>query len=207
MRQLVAGYPAPPGVDVLVWDDRSRSLTARVGFLVTAGCLGFALVFVLLSLVFDFRISLWVAVGVPTSFLGAMLFFPAVDMTVNIVSIFALLLVIGIVVDDAVVVGESIATHQGQGLVGPAAAVAGARAVLGPVVLGVVTTMIAFVPLLFTYGAIGQMMNLLPVVVFLVLAVSLVRGVPDPAFTPVARQPVEPLAADAHPGEIACLAR
>ncbi|MYD96805.1 MAG: efflux RND transporter permease subunit [Gammaproteobacteria bacterium] len=176
VRQLVAGYPAPPGVDVLVWDDRSRTLTARVGFLVTAGFLGFALVFVLLSLVFDFRVSLWVAVGVPTSFLGAMLFFPAADMTVNIVSIFALLLVIGIVVDDAVVVGESIATHQGQGQVGPAAAVSGARAVLGPVVLGVVTTMIAFVPLLFTYGAIGQMMNLLPVVVFLVLAVSLVEA-------------------------------
>lgn len=176
VRQLLTGYRAPPGVDVLVWDDRSRTLTARVGFLVSAGFLGFALVFVFLSLVFDFRISLWVAVGVPTSFLGAMLFFPAADMTINIVSIFALLLVIGIVVDDAVVVGESIATHQAQGEVGPAAAVSGARAVLGPVALGVVTTMIAFVPLLFTYGAIGQMMNLLPVVVFLVLAVSLIEA-------------------------------
>jgi len=176
VKRMIAGYDAPAGADVLVWDDRTRTLGARLGWLVSGGLLGFALVFVLLSLVFDFRIAVWVAVGVPTSFLGACLFFPAFDMSINIMTIFGLILVIGIVVDDAVVVGESIASEHENGVGGVRAAIAGARSVLAPVVVGVLTTMVAFAPLLFTYGGVGQLMNILPVVVFLVLSVSLIEA-------------------------------
>ena len=173
---MLADYVAPPGTDVFVWDDRHRHTSTRVDTLLASGFLGFSLVFVFLALVFDFRIALWVAVGVPTSFLGACLLFPAFDVAIDAVSIFALIIVIGIVVDDAVVVGESIATHQELGERDAAAAVAGARAVLAPVVVGVLTTMIAFAPLLFTYGTVGQLLNTVPVVVALVLAVSLAEA-------------------------------
>ena len=173
---MLEEYVAPPGTDVSVWDDRHRPVSARVDALLASGFLGFSLVFVLLALVFDFRIALWVAVGVPTSFLGACLLFPAFDITINAVSIFALLIVIGIVVDDAVVVGESIATRQELGALDAAASTAGARAVLAPVVVGVLTTVIAFLPLLFTFGAVGQMLSTVPVVVALVLGVSLAEA-------------------------------
>ena len=173
---MLEEYVAPPGTNVSVWDDRHRPVSARVDALLASGVLGVSLVFVLLALVFDFRIALWVAVGVPTSFLGACLVFPAFDITINAVSIFALLIVIGIVVDDAVVVGESIATHQELGDLDAAAAAAGARAVLAPVVVGVLTTMIAFAPLLLTFGSVGQMLNTVPVVVALVLTVSLAEA-------------------------------
>lgn len=176
VKAFLANYDAPPGVDVFIWDDATRNLTGRIGMLLASGFMGFALVFVFLALVFDFRVALWVAVGVPTSFLGACLLFPAFDLSINIATIFGLIIVIGIVVDDAVVVGESIATERELGKRGPWAAVAGARSVLGPVVVGVVTTMVAFVPLLFTYGTLGQLLNIVPVVVALVLLVSLAEA-------------------------------
>ena len=176
VKEFLAGYRAPPGVDVFVWDDNTRNLTGRINVLLASGFMGFALVFVFLALVFDFRVATWVAVGVPTSFLGACLLFPAFGVTISLVSISALILVIGIVVDDAIVVGESIANEHERGGRGAAAAIAGARAVLPPVVVGVATTVLAFAPLLFTTGGIGQQMQVLPVVVGLVLAFSLAEA-------------------------------
>lgn len=176
VKEFLATYEAPQGVEVFVWDDRTRNLTGRINILLASGFMGFALVFVFLALVFDFRIALWVAVGVPTSFLGACLLFPAFDVTINMASVGALIIVIGIVVDDAIVVGESIANEQEMGSLGAAAALGGARSVLSPVVVGVATTMIAFIPLLFTPGTIGQLLNVVPVVVGLVLAVSLAEA-------------------------------
>ena len=175
-RELIGSYQPPAGTSVFVWDDRTLLTGAQFRTVIGAGLLGFALVFLLLSMVFDFRVSLWVAIGVPTSILGALLFFPIFGLTLNVVTFFALLIVVGIVVDDAVVVGESIATQRENGLQGPQAAIAGARAVVGPVTVGVLTTMIAFVPLGFTYGVVGQFLNTMPVIVFLVLSVSLMEA-------------------------------
>ena len=177
-RELIGSgsYQPPEGTSVFVWDDRTLLIGAQFQTVIGAGLLGFALVFLLLSMVFDFRVSLWVAIGVPTSILGALLFFPIFGLTLNLVTFFALLIVVGIVVDDAVVVGESIATQRENGVQGSQAAIAGARAVVGPVTVGVLTTMIAFVPLGFTYGVVGQFLNTMPVIVFLVLSVSLMEA-------------------------------
>ena len=175
-RTLVDNYEPPAGTSVFVWDDSTQLTGVQFRTMIGAGLLGFALVFLFLSLVFDFRIAVWVAIGVPTSMLGALLFFPAFGLTLNLITLFTLLLAVGIVVDDAVVVGESIATQRENGLQGSQAAIAGARAVVAPVTVGVLTTMIAFVPLAFTYGGAGQLLNTMPLIIFLVLSVSLIEA-------------------------------
>ena len=173
---MFAEYTPPPGAEVSVWEDSSRQATSRLNAVLSTGALGLVLVFVLLALVFDFRLAMWVAVGLPVSFLGAIVLFPAFDLTFNFVTIYGLIMMIGIVVDDAVVVGESVATERERGLAGPEAAVVGARRVFWPVAVGVATTFLAFAPLLFTYGQVGQVLKALPIVAGLVLAVSLIEA-------------------------------
>ena len=175
-RNLIENYEPPAGTSVFVWDDNTALTGVQFRTVIGAGLLGFALVFLFLSLVFDFRIAVWVAIGVPTSMLGALLFFPAFGLTLNVVTLFTLLLAVGIVVDDAVVVGESIATQRENGLRGSRAAIAGANAVVAPVTVGVLTTMIAFVPLAFTFGPTGQLLNTMPLIIVLVLSVSLIEA-------------------------------
>ena len=176
VRAMLADYEAPPGTEVSVWTDYSDDAARRLNLVRNTAILALALVFVVLVLVFDFRLAMWVAIGLPVAFLGALALFPAFDLTFNAAAVYALVIMIGIVVDDAVVVGESIAAHREQGLGGAEAAVVGARRVFWPVAVGVATTFLAFVPLLFVYGAIGQALSVLPVVVGLVLAVSLIEA-------------------------------
>ena len=176
VRTMLADYAPPPGAEVTIWEDSSRRASARMDLVTGTGALGLVLVFLVLALVFDFRFATWVAVGLPVSFLGAALLFPAFDLTFNLATVFAMIMMIGIVVDDAVVVGESVATERERGLVGAAAAVAGAQRVFWPVVVGVATTLLAFSPLLFTYGVLGQFLSVFPIVAFLVLGVSLLEA-------------------------------
>jgi len=176
VRAMLAGYAPPPGAQVSVWQDSSVRATARMDMITGTGALGLVLVFLVLALVFDFRLATWVAVGLPVSFLGAIVLFPAFDLTFNLATIFAMITMIGIVVDDAVVVGESIATQRERGLVGADAAVAGAQRVFWPVAVGVATTLLAFAPLLFTYGVLGQFLSVFPIVAILVLGVSLLEA-------------------------------
>ena len=176
VRAMLAGYTPPPGAEVTLWQDSSRRASVRLDIVVGTAALGLVLVFVVLALVFDFRLATWVAVGLPVSFLGALLLFPAFDLTFNLATFYAMIMMIGIVVDDAVVVGESVATERERGLVGAVAAVAGARRVFWPVAVGVATTLLAFMPLLFTYGVLGQFLSVFPIVAGLVLAVSLAEA-------------------------------
>lgn len=176
VRETIAAYEAPHGTEIFVWNDNTELVWSRVTTLMATGFLGFALVFILLALVLDFRVALWVAVGVPTSFVGALLLFPMLDLSINVMSILALAIVIGIVVDDAVIVGESIASRHEAGERGRAAAIAGVKAVQTPVVAGVLTTAVAFFPLLFISDLIGQIVRIVPLVVWLVLTVSLIEA-------------------------------
>ena len=99
VRRMLADYEAPRSADMFVWEDKTEYVWSRVGTLLVAGFMGFALVFILLALALDFRVALWVAVGVPTSFLGALLLFPAFDIGISLATIFPLVIMIGIVVD------------------------------------------------------------------------------------------------------------
>ena len=173
---MLADYAAPPGTDVSIWHDYSRQAATRLNLVRNTGILALALVFVVLVLAFDFRLATWVAVGLPVSFLGALALFPFFDLTINFATLYAMVIMLGILVDDAIVVGESIASQREQGLEGMEAAVVGARQVFWPVVVGVATTFLAFVPLLFAYGMIGQFLGVFPIVIGLVLAVSLIEA-------------------------------
>ena len=176
IKMFLTDYTPPQGVDVSVWDDQTEILEDRVGLLLRNGLLGFALVFLFLVIMLDLRLALWVAMGVPISFLGAFLFFDAFDVNINMISLFALIIVLGIVVDDAVVVGENIIAEQEQGKRGMEAAMDGVKGVFGPVMVGVLTTMAAFAPLLFVTGTFGQILGSVPVVVILVLGMSLIEA-------------------------------
>ena len=175
IKQMLASYQPQPGIDVEVWDDGTEALEGRLNLLLRNGVLGFALVFLFLVVMLDLRLAMWVAMGVPISFLGAFLFFDFFDVNLNMVSLFALIIVLGIVVDDAVVVGENIVAEQEGGLGGVAGAIAGCLGVRAPVTVGVLTTMAAFAPLLFVTGTFGQILGVVPVVVIAVLAMSLVE--------------------------------
>ena len=177
VKTWLADFEPPTGIDVTVWEDQTEILADRLSLLLRNGTLGFALVFLFLVLMLDLRLAFWVAMGVPISFMGAFLLFEYVGVNINMVSLFALIIVIGIVVDDAVVVGENIATEREAGEnLGPEAAIAGVRGVFSPVFIGVLTTMAAFAPLLLITGTFGQILGQVPVVVIAVLGMSLIEA-------------------------------
>ena len=171
-----AEFELPQGMKLIVWDDSSEAVVKPLNAIIGTAMVGLALVFLFLVGVFDLRFTIWVTLGIPVSFLGAFVLFDSFGVNFNASTLLALFVVIGIVVDDAVVVGESIVTMREQRGPGIAAAVSGARDVRDPVLVGVLTTMIAFAPLLFLPGLLGQVMGDFPIVVILVLAVSLVEA-------------------------------
>ena len=176
VKELLTNFTPLAGVGVEIWSDQSQVLIDRLSLLVRNGLLGFALVFLFLVVMLDLRLAIWVAMGVPISFLGAFLFFDFLSVNINMVSLFGLIIVLGIVVDDAVVVGENIIAEQEDGHTGFEAAVLGVRGVISPVMIGVLTTMAAFAPLLFVTGTFGQILGVVPVIVITVLAMSLIEA-------------------------------
>ena len=176
VRQFIASYAAPPGTSVSLWHDETTFIVDRISTVTANGVIGVVLVFLVLLLIFDLRIALWIAMGIPISFLGSLVFFDATGMSVNVLTMFAFFVVTGIVVDDAVVVGESIARQRELGLSGAAASIAGVRAVAGPVTAGALTTAVMFFALYPLDDAWGQLVAVMPVVIGLVLAVSLIEA-------------------------------
>ena len=176
VRQLVASYAPAQGTEVSVWHDESIFIADRISVVGSNAVIGVVLVFLTLLVIFDLRIALWIAVGIPVSFLGALVFFDVAGMTVNMLTMFSFFVVTGIVVDDAVVVGESIARQRDNGVRGAAASIAGVRAVAGPVAVGALTTAVMFFALYPLDDAWGQLVAVMPVVIALVLAVSLVEA-------------------------------
>ena len=176
VKSFLDGYAPPSGADIALWDDETRIIDFRLSRMARNGLFGAVLVFVALLLIFDLRMSLWVAVGIPVSFVGSFLLFDAFGLTLNVLTVFAFFVVTGIVVDDAIVVGEAIAKQRERGHRGAAASIAGVRSVGGPVVVGGLTTMVAFAALLPLEGALGQMFRVVPIAVILVLLFSLVEA-------------------------------
>jgi multidrug efflux pump subunit AcrB len=166
----------PDGIELTVWNDASRILRGRRDLLVRNGLSGLALVFISLALFLRFRLAFWVALGLFISFMGTFWIMPWLDVSISVISLFAFILVLGIVVDDAIVVGENIYTHQhraGKGLEG---AVGGAREVSLPVVFAVLTTVAAFLPMLNIAGATGKVMRVIPLIVIPCLIFSLIES-------------------------------
>lgn len=190
----------PDGADVAMLYDGTDMLRARIDLLVKNGIIGLALVFFLLWMFLDLRLSFWAGMGIPISIAGALGIMWAIGATINMISLFGLIMVLGVVVDDAIVVGESIYVHRKAGKGPLAAAVEGVSEVGMPVVAAVLTTIVAFIPLGFVGGIMGKFIAILPVVVIACLATSLLEclfllpahlsHLPDPAATKRSKNPI-----------------
>ena len=166
----------PAGVSMVIWQDQAEVLNDRLALMLRNGVTGFALVFIVLALFLELRLAFWVSLGIPISFLGAIALMPGFDVTVNVISLFAFILVLGIVVDDAIIVGENIFRHQenhGDGLRG---SIEGAREIAKPVVFAVLTTVAAFMPLMFVPGMMGKIFRVIPLIVVPCLLFSLLES-------------------------------
>jgi multidrug efflux pump subunit AcrB len=167
----------PPGVHMTTWRDESVILRGRIDLLLTNAAHGLVLVFVILALFLQLRVAIWVALGIPIAFLGAVALMPTFDVSINMISLFAFLLVLGIVVDDAIVVGENVVEHRQKGASPMLAALRGGREVRTPVFASVLTTVAAFLPMVFAVpGADAQVWRVIPLIVIPVLLVSLVES-------------------------------
>lgn len=166
----------PPGIGFAVSRDRSKIYESRLDLLLKNAALGLLLVLVLLGLFLQLRLALWVVLGIPTAFLGALVFLPALGVTINIISLFAFILALGIVVDDAIVVGENVHEYRARGLPYLQAAVRGAREISLPVSFSILTNIVAFLPFLFMPGNFGKVWYCIPLVVSVVFTISWVES-------------------------------
>ena len=172
--RTVATVPAE--VSLTVWQNEAQILNGRLALMARSGIAGFTLVFLMLALFFELRLAFWISLGIPIAFLGALMLIPSLDVTINVVSTFAFILVLGIVVDDAIIIGENIFRHQerhGEGLRG---SIEGAQEIVTPVTFAVLTTVVAFMPLMFLGGMMGNMFIVMPLVVIPCLLFSLVES-------------------------------
>ncbi len=165
----------PEGVHISTFFDMTDLIESRIRLLTRNGIIGLSLVFLLLWLFLDLRLSFWVAMGIPISLAGAMAIMWAGGATINMISLFALIMVLGIIVDDAIVVGEAIYVHRKRGEGQIRAAVAGVTEVGMPVIAAVTTTIVAFLPLGFSGGVMGKFIAIVPVAVISALSISLIE--------------------------------
>lgn len=166
----------PPGVFLEVWNDDSEILSDRLRLMMKNGALGLLLVLVALTLFLELGLALWVAAGIALSFIGTLGVMMVLGVSINTMSLFGFILAVGIVVDDAIVVGENIYSERERGVPGLLAAVRGAQRITGPVIFAILTTLTAFSPLLFVPGAIGKILGAIPIIVISVLILSLIES-------------------------------
>ena len=166
----------PPGIGLAIWDDRSEVYRDRVNLLVKNAFLGLVLVLLLLGIFLDPKLAFWTTLGIPISILGSFLFLPLTGASINMLTLFAFIITLGIVVDDAVVVGENVYEKRERGLPFLQAATEGAKDIAGPVIFAVLTNIVAFLPLAFVPGTFGKLFGQFPAVVVAVFVVSLVES-------------------------------
>lgn len=166
----------PQGVEMTTWRDRSRIVKKRLQTLTNNAIQGGVLVLLLLTLFLRPSIAFWVFIGVPVSFMGAFVAMPFFDISLNVFSLFAFLLVLGIVVDDAIVTGENVYTHLRHAENGLQAAIRGTQEVAIPVTFGILTTIAAFLPLAFIEGRRGLLFAQIPIVVIPIFMFSLIES-------------------------------
>ena len=171
-----AATPFSHGFDAELHTDLARFVRGRLDLMLRNGRAGLLLVVICLNLFLNWRVAMWTAIGLPVSFLGTFIVMYVLGATINLLSMFALIIVLGIIVDDAIIIGENIFRKVEEGVPPKEAAITGAEEVFWPVTVAVLTTISAFAPLLFIKGTIGDFMKELPIVVLAALSVSLVEA-------------------------------
>ena len=166
----------PEGLDLTVWTDASLELEERMDVLNTTALGGLALVLIVLALFLRFRLAMWVAAGIPIALLGTIAVFPYVDIMLSTMTVVAFILVLGVLVDDAIVVGERVYSHEQSGKSAVNAAIDGTREVSMPVIFGVLTTMAAFLPIVIVPGSMTEFFGVIGHIVMLALVFSIIES-------------------------------
>ncbi|WP_417851348.1 efflux RND transporter permease subunit [Thalassoglobus sp.] len=166
----------PPGVKWRIDNNNAEEFRRRLSLVIENAVLAVVIVLVILSLFLEFRLAFWVMMGMAVSFIGGVLLLPLVGLSINMISLFGFLVVLGIVVDDAVVVGENVYEERLKQKSDLSAAIDGTKDVAGPVLFSILTNIVAFIPLLFIPGETGKFWRPLPAVVIVVLALSLIES-------------------------------
>lgn len=166
----------PEGIELFVWDDESISIRGRLNTLVQSLVQGGILVMLLLGLFLRPALAFWIVIGIPVGFSGGVMMMPVLGVTANVMSLFGFIIVVGIVVDDAIVTGENIYQKLKSGMPSLEAAVEGTHEVTTPVTFGALTTIVAFLPLMFFDGSWGDFASQVPPVVAPVLLFSLIES-------------------------------
>lgn len=166
----------PPGISLDYWRDRSRIVKLRLNTLLNNAIQGGILIFLVLALFLRFSIAIWVCIGIPISFMGALAMMPILGVTINLVSLFAFILVLGMVVDDAIITGENIYSHLKKHGETVDSVIRGAQEVAVPVTFGLLTTVAAFMPLLFMEGRRGPIFAQIPLIIIPVLCFSWIES-------------------------------
>ncbi len=162
----------PPAVSWAISGDRSEIYQQRLELLLKNAFFGLTLVLVLLGIFLELKLAFWVTMGIPISFLGGLLFLPFFDVSINMISMFAFIIALGIVVDDAIIAGENIYEYRQQGLNRVDAAIQGAKDVATPIAFSILTNIVAFFPLALVPGVMGKVWRVIPVVVIVVFLIS-----------------------------------
>ena len=152
----------PEGIEMAAWFDTSEFYSGRVDLLKRNALIGLCLVFIVLSLFLEIKLAFWVTLGIPITFIGAFIFLPSADVSINMISLFAFIVVLGMVVDDAIIVGEAVYKQRQDGHGPLRAAIRGAKEVAVPVSFAILTTIFAFMPMLFVPGPAGKFFRVIP---------------------------------------------
>ncbi|TNF89586.1 MAG: efflux RND transporter permease subunit [Gammaproteobacteria bacterium] len=166
----------PPGLELTVWQNEAAGLQERLDTLNSTAIGGLLLVVLILALFLKFRLAMWVAAGIPIALLGTIAVFPYADISMSTMTVLAFILVLGILVDDAIVVGERVYGHEQMGKPPIQAAIDGTWEVSVPVIFGVLTTMAAFLPLLLASGRMGGFFSVIGHVVVIALVLSIIES-------------------------------
>jgi multidrug efflux pump subunit AcrB len=166
-------HEIPEDIEFAIWGDISTMVEDRIDLMLRNGLQGITLVFFALALFLNLRLAFWVALGIPISFMAAFMVLNGFDQTINMISLFAFIMTLGILVDDAIIIGENVYTHYSRDKSPSVAVVEGLKEVGGPVVMAVSTTIVAFSPLLFISGIMGKFIAVMPMAVIIILIVSL----------------------------------
>jgi multidrug efflux pump subunit AcrB len=176
VKNYVAEAKVPEGYTLTTWSDQSVDVQDRLRMLIENGLQGLVIVFVMLALFLDLKIAFWVAMGIPFSMLGTGALMFGTDQTLNMLSMFAFLMAIGIVVDDAIVVSDNVDRHRRMGKSLVAAAIDGTVEVVPSVISSVLTTVITFLPLCFVSGVMGKFIAVMPFAFITTLLMSLAES-------------------------------
>jgi len=166
----------PEGVSWRIDSNRAEEFADRLNLLLKNGALAIVIIVLILALFLEARLAFWIMMGMAISFVGAINLLPALGVSINMISMFGFLVALGIVVDDAIVVGENVYEHRERGLNMMDAAIVGTREMAWPVTFSILTNIVAFLPLLFIPGVMGQYWSPMPLVVITVLALSLLEA-------------------------------